>query len=270
MLDYRIIKIVIGRSYADAYSFLIDARNVSAWGGGDPGTAVTPMGGNDWQMQVDGNPLVLRYSPANPYGILDFHAFRPDETPRAPTPVRLYPNNQGAELNYTFFRRPELTDEQFASATEWLESDLLRLTSFLEKDHTPCPTFNSRVISLSIERPVAEVFAFLIEPRNFPKWASLTGHRFEHRGGRDWLADTAAGPRLIRFAETNDYGILDHAVFPEGTEPIFGPMRVVRNEEGSLLTYTFFQRPGLSDEQFHSIVEWITTDLMTAKAVLEV
>jgi hypothetical protein len=98
----------------------------------------------------------------------------------------------------------------------------------------------------------------------------LTGHRFEHRGGRDWLADTAAGPRIVRFIEPNIYGVLDHAVFPEGEEPVFGPMRVVANEEGTLLSYAFFRRPGLSDEKFESTIEWITTDLMMAKSLLEI
>jgi hypothetical protein len=269
LLDFKIIKIAIGRSYADAYSFLADARNLAAWGGGDPGSAVTPLGGNDWQVQIDGTKVVLRYCQANPYGVLDFRSFRQGETPGAATPVRLYPSHEGAELTYTYFRRPDLSDEQYASGIEWLGSDLLRLKTFLEKDHPLRPTFNSRSIGLSIARPVGEAFGFFIEPRNFPQWTSLAGHRFEHRGGRDWLADTSAGPRMIRFAQPNDCGILDHAVFPEGEEPIFGPMRVVANGEGTLLTYTFYQRPGLSDEKFESTVEWITTDLMTAKALLE-
>lgn len=270
MRDFRIIRIAIGRSFADAYGFLADARNFSAWGGGDPGSSVLPLGGRDWQVQVDGGGLVLRYSQPNRYGILDVQVFRPGDQPGPVTPVRLYPSDQGAELSYTHFRPPRYSNEQFASGVEWLESDLLRLKTFIEKNHALRPTFNSRLISLSIERPVRDVFRFLIAPENFPKWASLTGHRFEHKGGRDWLADTAAGPRIIRFAERNDYGVLDHAVFAAGEEPVFGPMRVVANEEGTLLTYTFFQRPGLSDEKFESTVEWITTDLMTAKTLLEV
>jgi len=269
--DFKIIKIGISRSYADAYGFLADARNFSVWGGGDPGTAVTALGGSDWLVQVDeGKQVVLRYSQANRHGILDFQAFRPGTQPGPAIPARLYPNGEGAELTYTYFRGPDLSAEQFTSGVEWLESDLLRLKTFLEKDRAPLSMFNSRIISVSIGRPVRDVYRFVIHPWNFPKWASLTGHRFEHRGGRDWLANTAAGPRVIRFGEPNDFGVLDHAVFAEGETPIFGPMRVVANEEGTLLTYTAFQRSGVSDEKFKSTVEWITSDLMTARSLLEV
>lgn len=270
MLDFKVIKITIARSYADAYSFLADARNLAAWGGTDPQTGMVDLGDNRWRVQIDGSLIVVRYSDPNPYGILDYRGGSLGHETEALTPCRLYPNNEGCELALTFFRREGVSEESFISGSEWIESDLLRIKTFLEKDHPPRPMFESRIIALPIERPVADVYRYLAEPRNFAQWASLTGHRFEHRGGRDWLADTAAGPRIIRFIEPNAYGVLDHAVFPEGEAPVFGPMRVVANEEGTLLTYTFFQRPGLSDEKFESTVEWITTDLMTAKALLEV
>jgi uncharacterized protein YndB with AHSA1/START domain len=268
VLDFKIIKIGIGRSYADAYSFLADARNFAAWGGPDQQTEMVGLGDNQWQFQLDGTLMVVRYSEPNAYGILDYQGSPQEGGPV--TPCRLCPNQEGCELTLTHFRREGRSEESYLSGAEWIESDLLRLKSFLEKDHPPRPMFESRIISLSIDRPVKEVFRFFSEPRNFAQWASLTGHRFEHRGGRDWLADTAAGPRIIRFIEPNEYGVLDHAVFPEGEEPVFGPMRVVANEEGTLLTYSFFRRPDLSDEKFESTVEWITTDLMTAKTLLEV
>lgn len=269
MLDFRIIRVAIGRPFADAYSFLADGRNFSAWGGGDPGTAVEALGGNDWLVQIDGNMVVLRYSAPNQYGILDHQAYRQGQQPGRTTPVRLYANDEGAELAFTHFRPTDYSDEQFASGAEWLESDLMRLKTFMEKDRPPLAMLESRILSLSIERTVKDVYRFLAEPRNFPSWASLTGHRFEHRGGRDWLADTAAGERIVRFCEPNQFGVLDHALFAVGEAPTTNPMRVVANEEGTLLTYTCFQRPGTSDEKFASTVEWIMTDFLTLKAVLE-
>jgi hypothetical protein len=269
VLDFKVIKIAIRRSYANTYGFLADARNFSVWGGGDPDTPVIGLGGNDWLVQVDGNKIVLRYAEPNPYGILDYRAFRQGEKPGAATPVRLNPNQDGCELVFAYYRRPGHSDEQFASGAEWLESDLLRLKVFLEKDDPEVPMLGSTVIGLGIERPVADAYRFLIEPRNFTKWAALTGHRYEHIGGRDWVADTAAGTRIVRFGEPNGYGVVDHAVFAEDETPLVNPMRVVANEEGTLLTYTCFQRPGMSAEKFASTVEWLTADLLTLKTVLE-
>jgi hypothetical protein len=269
VLDYRILKVEIGRSFAAVYGFLADGRNFSAWGGGDPGTTVEHLGGNDWLVQMDARKLVLRYSKRNALGIMDTEIILHGETAGWMRPIRLYPNRSGSELLLIQFRRPGATEEQYASEAEWINSDLLRIKSFLEKGRPEETMLRSRVISLAIERPVRDTYRLLSDPANFPKWASLTGHRFEHQGGRDWLADTAAGPRVVRFCEPNDLGVLDHAVFGEGEEPIVGPMRVVANEEGTILHYTFFQRPGLSDEKFDSTIEWITTDLMTAKSLLE-
>lgn len=127
----------------------------------------------------------------------------------------------------------------------------------------------SRTITLSIDRPVAMVAAFLAEPLNYPKWAAITGPKFEHRGGLVWLVDTPMGPRLIQFIPPNPYGVVDHATYKEGDEPIFMPMRVVANEEGTELIYTFFQRPGMSDEALESTIEWIRSDLWVLKSVLE-
>jgi hypothetical protein len=127
----------------------------------------------------------------------------------------------------------------------------------------------SRTITLFIERPVAEVSAFLADPLNYPKWAAVTEPTFQHKGGLVWRAETPMGPRLIEFLPPNPFGVVDHATYREGEDPIFMPMRVVANEEGTELIYTFFQRPGMSEEQLDSTIEWIRTDLMTLKSLLE-
>jgi hypothetical protein len=46
-------------------------------------------------------------------------------------------------------------------------------------------------------------------------------------------------------------------------------MRVVPNEEGTELNFTFFAREGMDDAQFASAIEWITTDFLTLKSLLE-
>ena len=131
------------------------------------------------------------------------------------------------------------------------------------------PVYRSQTIATPIARPVREVYDFLAEPANFPKWAAVVGPSFTQIGRNDWVGEMAAGERVVRFSERNRYGILDHALFKQGEEPIVTPMRVSANGEGCLLTYTFFQRPGMSEEQFASTIEWITTDFLALKTLLE-
>ena len=270
MLDYKICNLTIGRSCAEAYAFLADPRNFPVWGGADPGTGVKPLGGNDWRVHVNGKTLVLRCTPPNPHGILDYQSFVEGTTPGRPTPLRVTPNLDGCDLAFTYFRRPEVTPEQFASDAIWLESDLLRIKTFLETDNPTPRMLASTVISLGIERPIEKVYPFLAEPRQFMKWAAITGNRLTRVGDNDWLADTAAGPRIMRFSVSEAFGVVDQAMFAEGETPLINPARVVPNGEGTLLTYVCFQRPGMSDEKYASTIEWITSDFLVMKSLAEI
>ena len=127
----------------------------------------------------------------------------------------------------------------------------------------------SHTISTAIKRSASDVYTYLAEPKNFPKWAAVVGPSFTQIGATDWLCETAMGERVVRFCERNTFGVLDHAVFKRGDEPITTPMRVIANGEGCLVTYTFFQRPGTSDEQFASTIEWITSDFLVLQSLLD-
>jgi hypothetical protein len=129
---------------------------------------------------------------------------------------------------------------------------------------------NSRTFGIPIARPPDEVFEFLIEPTNFAKWAFVGDTQMRHLGGRDWEVETSVGTRILRFAEWNALGILDHfsLLTPDDTpHPI--AMRVIANEGGTELSYTCFQRSGMTDEQWASMIEWITADLLALKSLLE-
>ncbi len=126
-----------------------------------------------------------------------------------------------------------------------------------------------RHISVGISRPLGEVYAFLVEPENLPKWASGLGHSFRHVGGMEWLAETPMGPMKVRFSERNAFGILDHAVIPANGKPTHNPMRVFANGDGSEVVFSLFQRPGMSDEEFARDADWVARDLQALKAYLE-
>lgn len=129
--------------------------------------------------------------------------------------------------------------------------------------------YMSKTISLPIARPPSEVYEFLLEPRNYPRWAASLGGRFEHLESRDWRAETPHGPVIIRFAERNALGVLDHAVFREGEEPLTRMVRVVPNGEGCELIYTIFKPEHLDAEAFESEAEWTRTELEVLKSYLE-
>jgi len=129
---------------------------------------------------------------------------------------------------------------------------------------------NSRTISFSIARPVEVVYEFLLEPTNFAKWAFVGDVAMQYLSGRDWSVETSVGPRIIRFADRNAFGVLDHFTlrYKDDLPHPFG-MRVVANGEGSELIYTYFQRRDVSDAEWTSTLEWIMADLLALKSLLE-
>ena len=126
----------------------------------------------------------------------------------------------------------------------------------------------SHVIHLPLRRSAADVYAFLVTPLNYAEWAAVTGPMV-HLRDRDWRVDTAFGERIVRFCAPNSLGVLDHAVFREGEEPLMLPMWVTPNGEGCELIFIFYRRPGVSEEEFASAIEWINTDFLTLRSLLE-
>ena len=48
-------------------------------------------------------------------------------------PVRVFPNNDGSELVFTVYRRPDVSDQEFAADAAAVEKDLAKLKTLLEK-----------------------------------------------------------------------------------------------------------------------------------------
>ncbi len=129
--------------------------------------------------------------------------------------------------------------------------------------------FRSMTITVSIARPFEEVYEFLAEPLNLPTW-TVAIERIEHRRGNDWAAATPEGEIIIRYATRNKHGVLDYSVRRPGeSEAYIIPLRVFANDDGAELTFTHYQRRGMSDELFNSEAEWVRSDLLTLKTLLE-
>jgi hypothetical protein len=124
-------------------------------------------------------------------------------------------------------------------------------------------------IETYIERPMSEVYRFLASPWNYPRWAAVNAATFRQIGLHEWAGDTEFGPRIVKFSPPNGEGILDHAVYKAGDEPLMMPMRVSADGNRTLVTFVFYRRPEMDDEQLESALEWIRPDFMALKSLLE-
>lgn len=129
-------------------------------------------------------------------------------------------------------------------------------------------TFKSAHISISINRPATEVYEFVSNPENLPKWAAgLSGSI--RKVGEDWVADSPMGTVKVKFADNNKFGILDHDVtLPSGAK-VYNPMRVFPNSNGSELIFTLYRRPGMSEEMFAEDAKEVARDMQKLKTLLE-
>lgn len=129
---------------------------------------------------------------------------------------------------------------------------------------------HSEVIIVSVDRPYEHVYAFLVEPMNFNRWAANPGSVMEAIGGGEYLVDLPPGRMVIRFSPPNLHGVLDYKIYPRGaTDGPVRPVRLIRNGSGADVQLTRFQPDGVSDEQFRSEIEWIRSDLQRLKTLLE-
>lgn len=126
----------------------------------------------------------------------------------------------------------------------------------------------SNTLSVSIGRPPEQVYAFVSNPKNLPRWATAFC-RSVRRSGSGWVVDTPDGPMGIRFVGAKEFGVLDHYVMLGPGLEVLNPMRVIQNGAGSEVIFTLFQTPDMSDEKFAEDVTLVERDLRTLKRVLE-
>ncbi|MEO8758261.1 MAG: hypothetical protein ABI398_10990 [Devosia sp.] len=126
-----VIKIAIERPYAEVYEFLANPMNFAKWAA-NPDSDMVPLDGGNWLVELPRGQSVIRFSPHNNFGVLDYEVFALGETHGPISPVRLIANADCCELVLIWYHRDGASDERFRSDAQWVESDLTRLKTLLE------------------------------------------------------------------------------------------------------------------------------------------
>ncbi|PPF79785.1 polyketide cyclase [Subtercola sp. Z020] len=129
-------------------------------------------------------------------------------------------------------------------------------------------TLETRHISISIERPVAEVYVYVSDPARLPEWASGLSSGISRVGDR-WVADSPMGRVEVEFAPANAFGVADHTVTLPTSEVFSNPLRVIGNDGGSEVVFTLFRMPGVSATDFDRDAGTVEADLAALKRRLE-
>ncbi|MEU4389413.1 SRPBCC family protein [Kribbella sp. NPDC023855] len=126
----------------------------------------------------------------------------------------------------------------------------------------------SRHLSTYIDRSTKDVYAYASNPANLPEWAPGLCSSIEQVDG-EWVAESPMGKVIVKFAEGNEYGVLDHEVTLRSGETFYNPMRVIADGEGCEVVFTLRQRPEMTDDDFARDMNAVQADLRALKKVIE-
>lgn len=89
------------------------------------------------------------------------------------------------------------------------------------------------------------------------------------RDGDIWIASGPLGDVRVRFAKSNDYGVIDHVVtMPDGLE-VYNALRITPNGDGAEIAFTVLRLPGMSATELDRDAGLVSKDLETLKALME-
>ena len=129
MLKSRTVSVSINCDPKTVYDFVSNPENLPQWAKAFC-RSVKPSHG-EWIVETPQGPVRIRFARKNDFGILD-HDVNPAPGVEVFVPMRVVPNSSGSEAFLTLFQLPDMSDEQYAQDTRWVEQDLNNLKRVLE------------------------------------------------------------------------------------------------------------------------------------------
>lgn len=110
----------------------------------------------------------------------------------------------------------------------------------------------SETVTRVLPAPRREVFAYLAEIENLPRWATEFARELKVEDGRHKVVN-GLGEFFFRIEADERTGVIDMLAGPTEAEMALFPTRVVELPGGrSAFTFTMFQGPEMPDELFEA------------------
>lgn len=127
-MDSRTITLPIKRHWRYVYELVWRPEAFPKWATGLSRAALEPEepveGVVWWRAEgPEGSTVRIRFTDHNPYGVMD-HTVDIGNGQIVYVPMRIIPNGEGAEVQFTLFRQPGMSDEKFAMDAAWVARDL--------------------------------------------------------------------------------------------------------------------------------------------------
>ena len=110
----------------------------------------------------------------------------------------------------------------------------------------------NRSVTTVLDAPKEDVFAYLADVENIPRWATEFARELRYEDGKAKVVN-GLGEFYFEIEADPDTGVIDMYAGPTEDELALFPTRVVELPGGrSAYTFTMFQAPGMPDELFES------------------
>jgi hypothetical protein len=110
----------------------------------------------------------------------------------------------------------------------------------------------SHTVTAVLDAPKEDVFAYLAEIDNLPKWATEFARELRFEDGKAKVVN-GLGEFYFSIDADHETGVIDMYAGPSEHELMLFPTRVVSLPDGrSVYSFTMFQAPGMPDDLFES------------------
>ena len=130
LLRSRTLSVSIDCSPHRVYAFVSNPENLPGWAAGLCKSVIKLDVG--WIVETTQGLMNLRFVEHNDLGVLD-HYVSPAPGVEVYVPMRVLPNGSGAEVLFTLFQLPGMSDEKYAEDAGLVARDLETLKDVLEK-----------------------------------------------------------------------------------------------------------------------------------------
>jgi hypothetical protein len=122
---------------------------------------------------------------------------------------------------------------------------------------------NSKTVTLILNAPKSEVFSFISNIENLPKWATEFCQELKKDGDKYKVisCNPNAGELFFSIRSDQATGVVDMFAGPTTEQMSIFPTRVVElSDNSSVYIFTMFQTPGMSDELFNTQYDSLTKE----------
>lgn len=126
---------------------------------------------------------------------------------------------------------------------------------------------NSITESCVVEHPKAQVFDFLSNIENLPKWSTQFIKKIMLVDGK-YKALTPIGEVFLKYETDRHTGVIDIYAGPTEKQMTGAFLRVIKfSENSSGVMFTFFQYPDVDDSIWKIFCEWIKIEMGNIKRI---